>query len=348
MRSNAVSAPVYGGSLFAATVENLVLDGNRFDENQATASGSGHGGALYIDISRTGGTEDVRLTGNQFTHNIAASVGSGEGGAAGITAIHLLVEDNAFTDNRVCTICDQPQGGALVIRGALESTGVSAGDVSVTRNWFEGNSTFSGVQGNGSALSILSTQGYTVTNNVFVANYGAEAVSLIMGFPVDDDAQGRLVNNTFFANEQGAALIDYWNETTAQVINNVVVSSSVGITVGAEGRAVLGYNLFNGNGVNVSGPGTVTNTAPISGPVNFVSIAPETYDLRLLATSAAIDAGDPAGVPPAPPVDFDGVTRPFWLGVDVGAFEWHGPQTFLPQVVKDHGGTALLPPQTNQ
>jgi len=44
-------------------------------------------------------------------------------------------------------------------------------------------------------------------------------------------------------------------------------------------------------------------------------------DYRLGAGSAAIDAGDQAGVPPAPPVDMDGDARPIAGRVDIGADE---------------------------
>ena len=38
------------------------------------------------------------------------------------------------------------------------------------------------------------------------------------------------------------------------------------------------------------------------------------------------------GIPPAPPVDIEGTPRPFGARVDIGAYEWHGPQTFMPLI----------------
>jgi hypothetical protein len=38
---------------------------------------------------------------------------------------------------------------------------------------------------------------------------------------------------------------------------------------------------------------------------------------------------------PAPPIDYGAYDRPFWTRVDIGAFEWHGPQHFMPSVIKE-------------
>ena len=53
-----------------------------------------------------------------------------------------------------------------------------------------------------------------------------------------------------------------------------------------------------------------------------------------MPNSLAIDAADPAGVPPAPNHDIDDVDRPYGKRVDVGAYEWHGQGAILPIVQK--------------
>ena len=95
-------------------------------------------------------------------------------------------------------------------------------------------------------------------------------------------------------------------------------------------QTVLSYNLFDGNDLNVGGEGVYTHTHPIAGAADFVN--PLAGDYRIRLTSAARDAGDPAGVPPAPDYDADGTQRPFGAGVDIGAYEWHGPVRYLPLV----------------
>ena len=61
-------------------------------------------------------------------------------------------------------------------------------------------------------------------------------------------------------------------------------------------------------------------------------VAPDAYDLHLLETSAAIDAGIADGAPDA---DIDGVSRPQGDGVDLGAYEW----TDEPLPSEDAGGS---------
>jgi hypothetical protein len=58
------------------------------------------------------------------------------------------------------------------------------------------------------------------------------------------------------------------------------------------------------------------------------------WNYHLLAGSPAIDAADPAGVPPAPAVDMDGHKRPIGLRVDIGADEARFA-IFLPVVLKN-------------
>ena len=48
--------------------------------------------------------------------------------------------------------------------------------------------------------------------------------------------------------------------------------------------------------------------------------APGNFDLHLLKTSAAVDAGSSMGAPMA---DRDRVPRPQGMGIDIGAYEWH-------------------------
>ena len=62
------------------------------------------------------------------------------------------------------------------------------------------------------------------------------------------------------------------------------------------------------------------NLHPATGDPVFVNVANDDYHVR--KTSAARDAGDPAGIPPAPDVDLASGARPFGARVDIGAYEW--------------------------
>ena len=73
-------------------------------------------------------------------------------------------------------------------------------------------------------------------------------------------------------------------------------------------------------------------THPVIGDPAFVDPAADDYHLTI--ASAARDAGDPAGVPPAPSHDADNVPRPQGPRVDIGAYEWKGHWLHLPMVFR--------------
>jgi hypothetical protein len=115
------------------------------------------------------------------------------------------------------------------------------------------------------------------------------------------------------------------------LINNIVAGHVVGITVGEDSSATVSYTLWDGNGADLEGSGTITHTHSVSGRAAFVDPAADDYHIR--AASAALDHGNPAGVPPAPPMDLDGEPRPFGAAVDIGADEWRGVRLLLPYVL---------------
>ncbi len=85
------------------------------------------------------------------------------------------------------------------------------------------------------------------------------------------------------------------------------------------------YTLFADNGTDY-GSG-VSSTNEVSGDPAFV--APDEADYHLAPGSAAIDAGDEAGVP----IDFEGDARPLGPAPDIGADEaWL--RSFVPLLMK--------------
>jgi hypothetical protein len=247
------------------------------------------------------------------------------------------VEHNDFIANYTCRAhCGSEElnsgnGGGLVVLLAIEETYLTSANATIDGNRFLGNRATSGA-----AFLILQTDGFTVTNNVVAGNLstvGAVVLSADSTYGSNDIASN-VTNNTFYDNSAAAIALDRWNETTAQLVNNVIVSHTVGIAVGKLVTPVLSYTLFNANGVDVEGGSPFSNTHPITASVQFV--APALNDFHLLPTSAAINAGDPAGIPPAPAMDIEGYPRPYGPRVDIGAYEWHGQGAvlFLPSTLK--------------
>jgi photosystem II stability/assembly factor-like uncharacterized protein len=345
-----------GGAVDIEVSDHVLVQGNRFLENTtgtSAAPGNGNGGALEIGYS-----DAITVSENLFTGNIA-DLGL-RGGLAG--AVHavasndLLIHHNTFERNRAGATLGI--GGALVVEGAsgqksnfIAPQGVEDKlneRVTISANTFRDNRAALDLTGDqallGGALAINSTNGLRLVNNLFANNQArVGAAAALLGWDVAKippvivrDAQ--IVNNTLAANAgENGLYLEMW-QTPITLTNNIIVSHTVGIHV--ETGQTLGmaaevrYTVYNDNATNsdVTPDSTLIETGAITAPVEFVSFLGGDY--RLLPTSAAIDAGDPAGVPPAPAVDIEGTPRPFGWAVDIGAYEWHGPQLFLPWIAK--------------
>lgn len=355
-----------GGAFSAGVTRDIAITGSLFEGNSTGLSsngGLGNGGAVAIGQSAA-----VTISNNVFQNNLADSGPSGGlGGALHFKAItDLLVEQNSFMHNRAGTTAGI--GGALVLEQGgngvswwTEASGGSQVDAhavaemsvneraAIRRNTFLYNES-SGDQANdainlGGALAVNGTNGLDLSNNVLAGNSARNggAMALIgwdrhaYGGTVADAA---VTNNTLFNNAGNNGIYaEVWT-TPLTLTNNIVVSHTVGIRVATNetrGGMTAGarYNLYNANGADseVDPDSVLLETNNILGTPNFVELWKNDY--RLLPTSSAIDTGDPAGVPPAPPVDIENVQRPFGTRVDVGAYEWHGPLNYLPSIYRD-------------
>jgi photosystem II stability/assembly factor-like uncharacterized protein len=333
--SNPKGRTDYGGGLFAVTLWDALIARNTFTGNVAALTARGVAGGLAVDVGRSGSSERLVVADNLISGN-PASLGSlsGIAGGASLTAIDARIRGNRFAGNRTCASCRDASAGGLLVTGNLESTDISSGDVTVDGNLLIGNQANGTESAHGGGMTVAATENFTLTNNVIARNVGRAAggLDMVMHWPVSEAAQGKVINNTYADNGEVGILVERWNATSAQFINNIVVSHTVGITVTEHATATLRYNLFSGNTVNIGGDGVYTHTHDVTGAPAFVD--PATGDYRIRLTSAARDAGDPAGVPPAPDHDADGKPRPFGPAVDIGAHEWRGRLWFFPLVRK--------------
>lgn len=344
------SPPILGGGMAMEDAQRVAVIANQFTGNVAAVGGSGFGGGLAL-IKNQG----VDVMQNEFTRNLAVTGarGDGLGGAAfvnmgqGITLMH-----NTFTENSGTEVTQEDPSratSALALFGTDLQTGgdspILLFDVVVDRNYIlhSGRNLPVATPPNNLAISVEATDRFTITNNVIAGSTLGGILAIYKSY-VDADEQlfethGAVRNNTLYANgTYGLWLLSRWRGDTLSVENNVIVGHSYGVDgmdlYGAGPTAVaLDYTLFHDNGEDI-GPDagdTITSTHTVVGDPLFV--APENDNFRVWPNSPAVDAGNPAGVPPAPPMDIERTLRPQGPRVDIGAYEWHGRHVFLPRIV---------------
>ena len=309
-----VQAEAFDGGLL---VDNLIADNATcFDCGDTT----GFGGGVFLSDS-----EDAQVAGNTITGNAGALLdGRGAGGGLQVrdTAGSRLPR-NLIRGNRA-GVADGSYGGGLVVDSL---------DKHSTRAVVDGNlildnrASEDAAESSAGGCSIAWVfDGLTFTNNVVAGNRAASSAGIELEFLPDG---GELVNNTIAGNG-GSGL--HVSGSVVTLTNNIVVSHTMGLEVDAGATATVSYTLWHGNGANTGGDGVINETHPVTGDPRFVK--PAAGDFRLTIVSAARDAGDPAGVPPAPDHDADGVARPQGPAVDIGAYEWQGHWQYLPLAFK--------------
>ena len=155
--------------------------------------------------------------------------------------------------------------------------------------------------------------------------------------PLAGDLQGIGCFDGFYTDwvvENNVIIVDHWHGITltgarnSRIVNNTVIDMSAGdptpwirIAVHKDGTSGSGNVIRNNLTPKVlTSPGTTEDhNILITDPAQHFVSATRPWDLHLLASSTAIDAGD-ANL--APTTDRDGVPRPYGAAVDVGAYEW--------------------------
>ncbi len=322
---NAYCQDLYGGALFGVGLENFRLAGGQISGNSGGACSGAARPVAHGAVSLVSGSRNVTITGNTFTGNVT-ELGDyvGLGGALYIEGATVVgIHRNEFLHNAAGA--SNGVGGAVVIE---HSQAVQIDDNRMLAN--RAASTDGAEFALGGAVGANTTNDLHIVNNVLAFNAAnAGGGLLLVGAENLPAGTVSIVNNTLYANagESGVNLRGWTTPIT--LTNNIVVSHTTGVAV--EGGAVaLRYTLYDANGVNSGGTGDIDESHSNTGTPAFVDSA--NHDFHLLPNSAAIDAGDPAGVPPAPALDIDEFPRPFGPRVDIGAYEWHGPQSFLPVI----------------
>jgi parallel beta-helix repeat protein len=291
------SPPWAGGGVYmdssSATINSNTITGNR----------GGHGGGMYLESSAP------TVTGNEITSNYTG------GGYGGGLAIHFDSAEGAgiFSGNTISNNLAIGGGGIDVFNSNaafsanLVISNTASSDVGGGIHMQYGNPTF--------------------VNDVIADNSAAASgggVYLV-------DGNSTFTHDTIARNHSGdgagVALNSRFNPAaTVQLTNMVVVSHTVGITVGVGILATVNGVLWFGNTTNSSGPGSMTINNAYNGDPAF---APDGYHLTV--SSAGIDRGVNAGIT----IDIDGQTRPMGPGPDLGADEYPAPiylRLFLPLV----------------
>jgi hypothetical protein len=313
-----VEMPNRGGGVYGEQLADTRLTGNVFQNNVGSQTSAAAGGGAHFQ-----GSEDMLLSENEFQENVGslADLGGGGGGLSLESTTGSEVRGNEFSSNRAGTGAFGDGGGLLLRVGTQLNI-----NATVEANSFERNSAAASPEdGNGGAFAAYLTQGLTFRNNVVARNTAGEAGGVMLVVT----RQGQVINNTFVDNSD-AGLQATGSGVELALDNNIVVSHTVGLEVTAGSTATVRYTLWHGNETDITGAGTISQTHPVHGDPAFRAPAEDVYSLTF--GSAALDAGDPAGVPPAPPEDIDGVTRPQGPAVDLGAYEMVVYTGYLPLV----------------
>jgi MYXO-CTERM domain-containing protein len=163
------------------------------------------------------------------------------------------------------------------------------------------------------------------------------------GLPFRTSMQGIGCFDGFFTDwivENNVVITDHWHGISfygmrgGRIVNNTVIDVNtvspgppwIMVTAHKDGtpseNVVVRNNLstdLNATGTNVTSD---HNTVITMAELGTYFVDPAVFDLHLLATAPAVNAGSPDL---APALDRDGIPRPQGAAVDLGAYEWHDP-----------------------
>ncbi len=343
---------VYIKGDISPTIDGFIITGGNAN-NEAIGAGRG-GGILSLNASPV-------IQNNVITNNIAYTGttpwGRGGGMCLAYAPASTIISGNLVLSNTASTTyyglgggLDFSRSAARVIGNEIRHNTAGRGGAGVYLNESHGmifseNQVISNtttvsptLTAIGGGFYIEYSSPFTLTNNVIAQNYAnTRGGGLYVYGHGDYDSTGELVNNTIAQNNLGGGGEGVYltGASTLTLTNNIVVSHTWGIYASGSSTATARYTLFYGNTDDTGGHGVINSTNAVIGDPLFAN--PTGWDYHLRTDSPCIDAGDPAGVPPAPPTDIDGDPRPIGARVDIGADEYRYT-IYLPIVMKGYAG----------
>ncbi len=322
----------HGGGIYLNESTATVADNQVFFNTAASGGptgGLGNGGGIYVQ-SGGGLIHNNVITGNIGL--VAVTGGLSYGGGMVITNSLVTVQNNWIAQNSAATAPSSvgAGGGIYVYDGAPIITGnhiltnsASGGAISsggglyldqtrphLDGNVIAGNHSVGSTWGRGGGVRVALCPAFTLTNNIVARN---EANDRGSGVAIAGNSVGTLAHNTIAENSAGDGIGVHVNSASdVALINNIIVSHTVGITVADPGVSAVNatYTLFEANGTNY-GPG-VSSGNEIAGPAGLLP------NYHLSAGSNAVDQGAPLTWVPD---DIDGDLRTYGAAPDVGADE---------------------------
>jgi hypothetical protein len=280
------------------------------------------GGGIFID-----GVGSPIITHNKLYEN-AATYGSGiyhdGGNTAAATITHNAIKNNAFWD----TFTDTAGGGLFIDRapdlvkhnlieanGAARGAGIYiwAAAPRIEANRMLHNEGYH----DGSGLAMGNNAKPTLVNNWFINSrlYVTHAAPEVVNNTITGGNASRTGHAIHI--EQVSCYLPYCLAGT--YLNNIISGYEVGIYGEGPILPVIDFNNLWANNTDYDLPDGVKIGAHNIGVDPLFVRGGSDYHLQ--DASPCVNAGDPSGLPPAPPSDIDGHPRPADGRVDIGADE---------------------------
>jgi len=184
--------------------------------------------------------------------------------------------------------------------------------------------------GPGGGLDLRSTSGVPALKLINSTVSGNSAATSGGGLSADNQFYPIISYTTFYSNNAAVGK----NITGVVFLANTLIAGAGNANCAGFTKS-YGHNLDDGNSCKLAGPGDLTDTIPLLGPLAFNGGPTPTN--ALLLGSPGIDAASPADCPPTDqrgesrPADGDGVGG---ARCDIGAFEYQPilPRLWLPLV----------------